>query len=99
MGREDLVWIVVAAVLLAAGFLAGQRWAAPTAEAVQTADPTGVEADLVVSEAEMLESESAFRARFWQGRSLDLAVQAALVLVGALSISALLPRSGEEERP
>jgi hypothetical protein len=95
MSREDLVWIVGAIVLLAVGFLAGQHWVAPGAEAVEA----DIEAALASSEAEMLDlRDDAFRVRFWQGRSLDLAVQAALVLVGALSISALLPRSGEEER-
>jgi len=92
MSREDLVWILAAIVLLIVGFLAGQRWAVPREEPV--------EANPVPSEAEMLDvRDDAFRARFWQGRSLDLAVQAALVLVGALSIAALLPRGREDETP
>lgn len=95
MGREDLVWIVAAIVLLAAGFLVGQRWGVPAEEVVKT----GVETNLASSEAEMVDvHDDTFRAHFWQGRSLDLAVQAALLLVGALSISALLPR-GREEQP
>lgn len=36
-----------------------------------------------------------FRRWFWEARSLDLAVQAALVLVGALGAAALLPRDRE----
>ena len=92
MSREDLVWILAAIALLAVGFLVGQRWAVPGDEAVET--------DPLPSEAEMLDvRDDAFRTRFWQGRSLDLAVQAALVLVGALSIAALLPRGREDERP
>jgi hypothetical protein len=92
MGREDLVWIVAAIALLIVGFLIGQRWAVPKEEPL--------EADPVSSEAELLDArDDAFRARFWQGRSLDLAVQAALVLVGALSVAALLPRGREDETP
>ena len=92
MSREDLVWILAAIVLLIVGFLAGQRWVVPREEPV--------EAGPVPSEAEMLDArDDAFRARFWQGRSLDLAVQAALVLVGALGIAALLPRGREDEAP
>ena len=92
MSREDLVWILVAVALLVLGFLAGQRWAVPREEPV--------EANPVPSEGEVLDvRDEAFRARFWQGRSLDLAVQAALVLVGALSIAALLPRGREDEAP
>ncbi|HUT17543.1 MAG TPA: hypothetical protein VM366_00175 [Anaerolineae bacterium] len=92
MSREDLVWILAAIILLIVGFLVGQRWAVPRGEPV--------EAGPVPSEAEMLDvRDDAFRVRFWRGRSLDLAVQAALVLVGALSIAALLPRGREDEAP
>lgn len=38
------------------------------------------------------EHAGTFRYWFWQNRSLDLAVQLGLVFVGALGISALLPR-------
>jgi hypothetical protein len=93
MSREDIAWMVVVIVLLIAGLLVGQRFAVPA----EGAAPTDGEADLAPSETEMMDMrDDAFRARFWQGRSLDLAVQAALVLVGALSISALLPRGREE---
>jgi hypothetical protein len=85
--------MVFAIVLLIAGFLVGQHWTVPAEGTVQMDG----EADLTPSETEMMDvRDDAFRARFWQGRSLDLAVQAALVLVGALSISALLPRGQEE---
>ena len=40
---------------------------------------------------------SSFRHWFWEGRSLDLIVQVGLIFAGALGISALLPRSGEDE--
>jgi hypothetical protein len=36
-----------------------------------------------------------FREWMWEWRSLDLAVQAGLILTGALAIAALLPREGE----
>jgi hypothetical protein len=91
MSREDLVWILAAIALLVISFVAGQRWALPREEADMEAAP-------LQSEAPDLQDDS-FRARFWQGRSLDVAVQAALVLVGALSIAALLPRGREEEAP
>ena len=38
---------------------------------------------------------TAFRQWFWEARSLDLAVQVGLIFVGALGISALLPRGKE----
>ena len=38
-----------------------------------------------------------FRQWWWERRSLDLAVQAGLILTGALAIAALLPRPGEAE--
>jgi hypothetical protein len=38
-----------------------------------------------------------FRQWWWQQRILDLAVQAGLILTGALAIAALLPRPGEAE--
>jgi len=36
-----------------------------------------------------------FRQWFWESRGLDLAVQAGLILVGALGTAALLPRDKE----
>jgi flagellar basal body-associated protein FliL len=94
MSREDLVWIVLAVALLVVSFVVGRRWAVPQEEAA------AVEAGAAPAQpgALGLQDES-FRARFWRGRSLDLAVQAALVLVGALSIAALLPRGREELAP
>jgi len=44
------------------------------------------------------EATAQFRLWFWEDRSLDLAVQAALILVGALGAAALLP-SDREDRP
>ncbi|MEA3407922.1 MAG: hypothetical protein U9R48_07575 [Chloroflexota bacterium] len=41
--------------------------------------------------------QSSFRHWFWEGRSLDLIVQVGLIFVGALGISALLPRGREDE--
>ena len=38
-----------------------------------------------------------FRQWWWERRGLDLAVQACLILTGALAIAALLPRPGETE--
>jgi predicted cobalt transporter CbtA len=96
MSREDLVWIVLALALLVISFVVGQRWAVPRQEA---ATPE-VELGAAPLQPEALDPQDAsFRTRFWQGRSLDLAVQAALVLVGALSIAALLPRGREERAP
>ena len=40
---------------------------------------------------------TAFRQWFWESRSLDLAAQVGLIFVGALGVSALLPRHNEEE--
>lgn len=40
---------------------------------------------------------SAFRTLFWNDRGLDVLIQAALILVGALGIAALLPRGSEDE--
>ncbi len=40
---------------------------------------------------------STFRHWFWEGRSLDLIVQVGLIFVGALGISALLPRGRGDE--
>lgn len=37
-----------------------------------------------------------FRQWFWEHRNLDLAVQVGLIFVGALGISALLPREPDE---
>lgn len=37
-----------------------------------------------------------FRQWFWEKRSLDLAVQAGLIFVGALGTAALLPRDKED---
>lgn len=39
---------------------------------------------------------ASFRRWFWESRGLDLAVQVALIFVGALGIAALLPRGKEE---
>ena len=41
-------------------------------------------------------SGDAFRAWFWEQRGLDLAVQVALLFVGALGITALLPEKDEK---
>jgi hypothetical protein len=92
MSREDLVWILLALALLVVSFVVGQHWAAPHEEAAPT--------EVAPSQPESLRpQDESFRTRFWQGRSLDLAVQAALVLVGALGIAALLPRGREERAP
>ena len=40
--------------------------------------------------------EGSFRQWFWEKRSLDLAVQAGLIFVGALGTAALLPRDRED---
>jgi hypothetical protein len=40
---------------------------------------------------------TSFRQRFWEERSLDLAVQVGLIYVGALGLAALLPREEEDE--
>lgn len=51
-----------------------------------------------VTQAESATSQQhPFRVRFWEERGLDLAVQVALVFVGALSIAALLPPSREDD--
>jgi hypothetical protein len=42
-----------------------------------------------------LADSTPFRQWMWEWRSLDLAVQAGLILTGALAIAALLPREGE----
>lgn len=44
-----------------------------------------------------LPDSTAFRQWMWESRSLDLAVQAGLILTGALAIVALLPRPGEAD--
>jgi hypothetical protein len=44
-----------------------------------------------------LSDSMAFRQWLWESRSLDLAVQAGLILTGALAIAALLPRPGETD--
>ncbi|MBN1641345.1 MAG: hypothetical protein JXA09_08915 [Anaerolineae bacterium] len=80
MRREDIAWIVFAVALLVFGFLIGQR-TIPSPRHAEDA-PASVEA-------------GSFRDWFWQERSLDLAVQAALIVVGALCIAGLLPRSRE----
>ena len=90
MSREDLVWILGAALLLALGFLAGQHWA------VLNDEPASGSASLLETNLPDGTGDS-FRVRFWQDRSLDLAVQAVLIMVGALSIAALLPRGVEDE--
>lgn len=81
MRREDIAWIVLAVALLAFGFVVGQR-TIPLPQQEDGALPLAAE-------------EGTFRAWFWQARGLDLAVQAGLIVVGALSIAALLPRSRE----
>jgi hypothetical protein len=76
MNRNDLPWIVLALLLLVAGFVIGRQYAVPPF--------TETERPVVVP-------ERAFRIRFWEDRGLDLAVQIGLILSGALSIAALLP--------
>jgi len=44
-----------------------------------------------------LPDSTSFRQWMWEWRSLDLAVQAGLILTGALAIVALLPRPGEDD--
>lgn len=46
----------------------------------------------VISSRNAETTQNAFRQMFWQSRSLDLLIQAGLILVGALGIAALLPR-------
>jgi hypothetical protein len=82
VSREDIPWVVVIALLLIGGYLIGQRF--------------------VVSESTEVsqmpeQDEGSFRRWFWEYRTLDLAVQVGLVLGGALSIAALLPRNKEDE--
>ena len=84
MNREDIPWIAIIVLLLAAGFWIGQQFSSLGSEE-QTADPP----DAV---------QPSFRQRFWEDRSLDLAVQVGLIFVGALSIAALLPEH-REDRP
>jgi hypothetical protein len=43
------------------------------------------------------EGTTPFRTWFWDHRSLDVAVQGALILVGALGVAALLPRKEDDE--
>ena len=40
---------------------------------------------------------TAFRQWFWESRGLDLAAQVGLIFVGALGVSALLPRHNDKE--
>ncbi len=42
------------------------------------------------------EQAAVFRQWFWEHRDLDLGVQVGLIFVGALGISALLPREKKE---
>ena len=79
---EYLTWIVLVTALLIGGFVMGQRFVASPEDAA-TAAP--------------MEGESTFKDWFWESRSLDLAVQVGLIFVGALGITALLPRSEEDE--
>ena len=80
MSREDVAWVVFAVVLLVFGFVIGRRFLLlPQYQ------------DAVSPPAE----SGSFRAWFWQQRSLDLAVQVGLVVVGALSIAGLLPHNRE----
>jgi hypothetical protein len=81
MSREDAVWIVFAVVLLVFGFVIGQRYI-PLPQGEEGAPPPA--------------DAGSFRAWFWQERSLDLAAQVGLIVVGALSIAGLLPRRREE---
>ena len=83
MSLEDLPWIVLVVLLLAGSILASQRFVSPQGEGT----PPSAAGDEAVT----------FRQRFWETRSLDLAVQVALIFVGTLSIAALLPRRGEEK--
>ena len=76
MSRNDLPWVLLALLLLLAGFVIGRQYAVPPSS--ETEIPVAV-------------PERAFRVRFWEDRGLDLAVQIGLILSGALSIAALLP--------
>ena len=49
-----------------------------------------------VMPAPVSDATAQFRLWFWEDRSLDLAVQAALILVGALGTAALLPSDRED---
>jgi hypothetical protein len=84
MSRERWSWLVLAALLLAGGLIAGRPFAGRQA---------GLEG--IPSEAD-LPLEENFRSAFWERREPDLLVQVGLILSGALGIAALLPREGEE---
>ena len=48
--------------------------------------------------ASRIKDAASFRHGFWEGRGLDLVVQAGLIFAGALGIAALLPGGKEEDR-
>jgi hypothetical protein len=86
MKRKGLPWpggslTVLVILLLVGGWLAGQRWLAPSAPAAPA--------------PETAETRQTFRQWLWGTRSLDLAVQVGIIFVGALGIAALLPRGDE----
>ena len=84
MRREGLPWIVVLVILLAAGYLVGQRFVAPSVDQEAAAPAEAEDA-----------SARAFRPKFWEDRGLDMATQVGLIFVGALSMAALLPEGRE----
>jgi hypothetical protein len=89
--REQITWIGAVVVLLIASLLIGRQVLVPPDDAhvARWPAPTFPEQRQRV--------EGSFREWFWESRSLDLAVQVGLILVGALGIATLLPR-GREER-
>ncbi|MDY7040661.1 MAG: hypothetical protein SVX38_07350 [Chloroflexota bacterium] len=82
MSREQIAWIGVVVLLLAAGLLIGRQFLSQPEDAEAAQRP------------EL--AEGSFRLWFWESRSLDLAAQVGLIFVGALGIAALLPRGKEE---
>jgi hypothetical protein len=82
MSRDDIPWIGLLAALLIGSLLIGQRFLHEPGDVSVPQDRAG--------------GWETFRQWLWAHRSLDLVVQAGLILVGALGIAALLPRSKED---
>ena len=73
--RTRLIWGIVIAVALIAGWLMGRLFLPEAGHAAQ--------------------EDAAFRAWFWERRTLDLLAQAGLIFAGALGVAALLPGYAE----
>ena len=84
MSRERILQIGVIAILLITGLLIGWYF---------NATPRALPED-----APSATSSNAFRAWFWEHRSLDLLVQVMLIFVGALGVAAVLPKHDETQQ-